>query len=496
MGTVGHSRWDLVFPSGAPERVGDMFATAVVADAVRRYDADLAQQVETCRDWHRAYRGVFRGLTALAASSPMASVGTATDGLRAARQLLRFVTGHTIEPLQSVDVDAIAPPDALDTGRIDGTAKPVTRLEIPFRGALLAEEALWGQLTDWRRRGIIEPAFAAAVERVIDHPEWLSLPGFRVIVTGAAAELGPLRPLLRWGADVLAIDLPGAGRWRAIRAAAEAGAGRLGYPVTAGPGADITRQFPALVHWIRAQLGSDVRPVIGLYANDPGPQGVRLAAAMDVLVSDLLDHRTDAAVAYLGSPTDCYAVPEDVIAAAHARLHTRGPRAIGRHLLCMLTASALYRPNYRTTSPDQLGAPWSVADALLSSQGPNHALAQRLLRWRTVLAYTVGRTVSCTVAPPAWTKSLRTQRSLAAAYRGARHFGIEVFDPDTARTLLAAKLVADLFAPPDTPADADPEGIFATGAAHGGLWRQPFEPNSILPVATAAGHLGSLFGLR
>ncbi|WP_433601111.1 hypothetical protein ACQPXH_04655 [Nocardia sp. CA-135953] len=134
----------------------------------------------------------------------------------------------------------------------------------------MAEEALWQQLTDWRRRGIIEPAFAAAVERVIDHPEWLSLPGFRVIVIGAAAELAPLRPLLRWGADVLAIDLPGPRRWREISDIAQAGAGRLRYPVTVGPGADITRQFPALVHWIRAQFDHDARPVFGLYANGLG----------------------------------------------------------------------------------------------------------------------------------------------------------------------------------------------------------------------------------
>ncbi|WP_063825000.1 hypothetical protein [Nocardia pseudovaccinii] len=491
MGTVGQGSWDLVFPSGAPERIGDMFATAVVADAVRRYDGDLAQQVETCRDWHCDYRGVFRGLTALAASSPAVSVGIATDGLRAARQLLRFVTGHTIAPLHSVDVDAIATPDGLRTDRIDGTAKPAPRLEIPFRGALLAEEALWQQLTDWRRRGIVEPAFAAAVERVIDHPEWLSLPGFRVIVTGAAAELAPLRPLLRWGADVLAIDLPGPERWREISDIAKAGAGRLRYPVTVGPGADITRQFPALVHWIRAQFDHDARPVFGLYANGPGPQGVRLAAALDVLVEDLLEHRDDAAIAYLGSPTDCYAVPEDVIADAHARLRERGA---GPRVLRVLTASAMYRPNYRTTNPDHLGATWSVADALLPVQGPNHALAQRLLRWRTVLAHTAGRTVSSAVAPPARTKSLRTQRSLAATYRGARHFGIEVFDPDTARTLLAAKLVADLFAPPETPAETNPEGIFVAGAAHGGLWRQPYEPTSILPIAALIGHFRAFFG--
>ncbi|MFD0365156.1 hypothetical protein ACFQZZ_27305 [Nocardia sp. GCM10030253] len=486
MGTVGQSKWDLVFPSGAPERIGDMFATAVVADAVRGYDADLAQSVETCRDWHCSYRTMFRGLTALAASSPAASVGIATEGLRSARNLLRFVTGSTVAPLRSVDVETVAEPGTLDTVRVEGTAKPSARLEVPYRETVLTEESLQRQLTEWRRGGIVEPGFAAAVERVIDHPEWLSLPGFRVIVAGAAAELGPLRPLLRWGADVLAIDLPGPERWQELSRIAEASAGLLRYPITIGPGADITRQFPALVHWIRAHLGADARPVFGLYANASGPSGVRLVTAMDVLVEDLLDHRPDAALAVLGSPNDCYAVPEEVVAQAHARL-----RGTGQNLLRLLSASTLYRPNYRTTITDHLGAIWSVADALIPADGPNHVLAQRILRWRAVLAHTAGRTVSYTVAPPALTGAVRAQPSLAAAYRSAHRFGIEVFEPGTARALLAAKLVADLMAPPAAPDNVNPESLFAVGAAHGGLWRQPFEPHSILPMAAVEGSVAT-----
>ncbi|WP_406233734.1 hypothetical protein [Nocardia sp. NBC_01009] len=491
MGTEGQSRWDLVFPSGAPERIGDMFATAVVADAVRGYDADLAQTVETCRDWRCSYRTVFRGLTALAASSPAASVGIATEGLRSARKLLRLVTGATVAPLRSVDVEKVAEPGTLDTVRVEGTAKPLGRLEVPYRDTVLAEESLQRQLTEWRRGGIVEPGFAAAVERVIDHPEWLALPGFRVIVTGAAAELGPLRPLLRWGADVLGIDLPGTERWQELSRLAETGAGVLRYPVTADPGVDITQQFPALVHWIRAQLGAEVRPVFGLYANDQGSAGVRLATAQDVLVEDLLEHRPDAALAFLGSPIDCYAVPEEVVAEAHARLHGRGLHGADQNLLRLLSVSTLYRPSYRTTVTDHFGAMWGVADALVPSIGPNHVLAHRILRWRAVLAHTAGRTVSYTVAPPASTSAVRAERSLAAAYRGVRRFGVEVFEPATARTLLAAKLVADLMAPPAAPDDANPESLFAVGAAHGGLWRQPFEPHSMLPVATATGSVAA-----
>ncbi|MFI9510691.1 hypothetical protein [Nocardia sp. NPDC052566] len=488
MGTVG--RWDLVFPSCAPERAGDLFATAVVADAVRRFDADLAQEVETCRNWQSGYRTVFRALTALAASSAPAATGIAADGLHAARTLLRFAAGYSVAPLDSVALGTVVDPatDALETGRVDGTAEPLARLEVPYRGTVLAEDSLRRELIEWRRRGIVEPGFADAVGRVIDHPEWLALPGFRVIVAGAAA-LSPLRPLLRWGAEVLAVDLPGQRRWQELSQYARAGAGVLRFPITRGPGADLVRQFPALIHWIRGQFDDPaVRPVFGGYANRPGPHGVRLAAATDLLAVDLLDYRADAALAFLGAPTDCYAVPESVVAQARERLFGHGLRGVLQEALCVLTRSALYTPNYGIEITDELGARWSVADALVTAQGPNHAMAQRIQRWRATVAQRAGHTVSFTVAPP--TLAGRLPRSLAASYRGAHHFGIEVFESDTARTLLAAKLVADLNHP--VRSHGNPEALFATGAVHGGLWRQPFEPRSILPVAMIAGYARGL----
>lgn len=475
-----------------------MFATAVVADAVRGQDADLAQSVETCREWNRRYRTSFRAMTALGACSPAHAAGIAADGLTSARGLLRFVTEYVAAPLDSFDAGAVPQRSTLDTGHIGGSAKPPARLEIPYRGAILAEEALRRQLTEWRQRGIVEPGFAAAVERVIDHPEWLPLPGFRVVIAGAG-ELVPLRPLLHWGADVLAVARPGPARWKELEELARAGAGVLRYPISpgprpfdGGPGADITTQFPALMVWLRAHLADGPRPVFGGYANRFGPGGVRLAAAIDVLAEDVLAQRPDAALAVLGSATDCYAVPESVVADAHQRLHARGARRFAQDLLRVLTRSALYQPNYATHLTDEAGELWSVADTMLPAQGPNHVLAHRIQRWRGVLAHAAGRTVSCAVAPLIHTRALTAQPRLAAAYRGAQHFGIEIFAPDTARTLLAAKLVADLCAPSATDT-ANPEGLFAQGAAHSGLWRQPFEPHSILPMAALSGRLGSRF---
>ncbi len=468
-----------------------MFATAVVADAVRRYDADLAQSVETCREWRHGYRRVFRGMTALAASSPGASIGIARDGLRAVRATLQATAGHSVQPLSDVDPAGLgADHPRIETGEVAGAAKPVRRLEVPLGGERLSGDRLRRQLRDWQRRGILEPGFAAGVERVIDHPEWLALPGFRAVIAGADAGSGPLRPLLRWGADVTAIDLPGRRRWQALRDCARRGAGRLRFPILADrPGADLAGHLPALTQWIDGQLGDGARPVLGLYAAAAGPAGVRLAAAADLLADAVSRRHPETALAQLGSPFDCYAVPRDVLADAREQLARSGFAGAAQNCARVLSGSAVFRANYRHEIADAAGARWGVADLLPPALGPNHALAHRLPRWRALLAHAAGQTVSYTVAPLAWGRIARGAWPVAA-YRGCTHFGIEVFDGDTARTLLAAKLVADLFEPPAP--EPNPESLFSTGAFHGGLWRQPYEPRSVVTIATAVGRVQHL----
>ncbi|GAB0101588.1 hypothetical protein JMUB6875_05520 [Nocardia sp. JMUB6875] len=499
MGKVSAGVWDLVFPPGPPDLIADMFSAAVVADAIRPYDADLAQSVETCRDWRRGYHRVFRGMTALAIGAPEVSLGMAAAGLKSVRHMLRFAVGRTVAALDTVDVDAEAAAAELETGEVAGEGTAVKRLEVPWRGQVLAEESLRLRLAEWQTHGILEPDFVAAVERVIDHPEWLRLPGFRVTVTGAGAELGPLRPLLAWGADVLAVDRPGRARWDKLRSIAAAGAGIMRFPVSDNePGVDISRSFPALAGWISAH--SDARPVLGLYAELPGAAGVRLAAASDVLAETLLRHHPDAALALLGSPTDTYAVPASVVAAARDQLAQRGFRGSAQDLIHRVAPHSLYRLNYTRPIFDTDGGAWGLFDNLPALAGPDYALAQRLPRWRAVLAQQSGHPVSFTVAPPAWTRTLTREPAWrTAAYRASARFGIEVFDPATARTLLAAKLVADLNPPEESPvSEADgarmsnPEALFATGAAHGGLWRQPFAPRSLLAPAAISGTVREL----
>ncbi|MGX1805527.1 hypothetical protein ACWIGI_07410 [Nocardia sp. NPDC055321] len=489
MGILRTGVWDLAFPPGPPERMAEMFSAAVVADAVRRYDADLAQSVETMRDWRHGYHPVFRALTALAVSAPRVSHGTARDGLHAVRTMLRFAAGHTVTSLGGADLAAAAAGAELGVASVEGAAEPRRRLEIPWQGKTLAEEELLRQLTDWQRRGIVEPGFADAVRAVAEHPEWLSLPGFRMTITGAAATLSPLRPLLSWGAQVLAVELPGRGRWDRLRARARASAGVMRYPVTdRGPGVDIGNGFPALAQWISAH--SDARPVLGAYAGRAGAAGLRIAAAADVLAEAVLGRHPDAVLALHGSPADCYAVPESVVLGAREHLADSGIRGSARDLLHRLAPRSLYHLNYTRPTFDAEGAPWGLFDNLPYLAGPDYALAQRLPRWRATLARESGHTVSYTVTPPIWTATAQQPLWRSAAHRAAAQFGIEVFDPATARVLLAAKLVADLFAP--APPAPNPESLFTVGAAHGGLWRQPFTPRSLVAPAALTGSIQTL----
>jgi hypothetical protein len=161
-------------------------------------------------------------------------------------------------------------------------------------------------------------------------------------------------------------------------------------------------------------------------------------------------------------------------------------------------AKLLARP-LRTLSAGRLlrrqylpGADPGIADSLVPQQGPNYALAKRLQRWRAAVARAEGGTVSMNVAPPTRTRSVVKNRALAAAYAGAHRFGVEVFEPATSNVLMAALLVHDLHTG-GGPAHEHPWQDEAYAAAHGGLWRTPYAPRSVLGLAAALG-VGSARG--
>ena len=245
-------------------------------------------------------------------------------------------------------------------------------------------------------------------------------------------------------------------------------------------GFDLAGDVPAVADWLE---GTDGPLTLGNYVYADGAANVRVASAVDALTVRLAAGRRDVSLAFLATPTDVFAVPAEAVAQSARAYAGRSPVAkLGAGPLRALSGGRLLRPAYPP------GADPGICDSLIAQQGPNYVLAKRLQRWRATVARDGGATVSMNVAPPTRTRSVTRNRVLAAAYAGAGRFGVEVFEPATTRTLMAALLVHDLHTSGGGPAQAHPWQDEACAAAHGGLWRIAYTPRSALGLAALLGY--------
>jgi hypothetical protein len=456
---------------------------AVVADALRPVDPAGAFGVEQETAWRSRYVVHFRRLVEAGLATPQAWLTIADAGLASLHRRM-VVVGADGEDRPLASLAVADPARTLTTSVIEGEGEPVTRLEVPYRGRRLHGGRLRDQLEEWTRRGVLEPSAGEAVLEVADHPEWLRLEGHTVVVLGAGAEMGPLGPLLSWGATVAGLDLPRPAVWARVTAAARAGAGRLLLPAeadadpAASAGIDLLAEVPEAAEWLG---GLDGTLVLGNYLYADGGTHARLAVAADALADRMTAARPETALAFLATPTDVFAVPREAVehsARAYAE-RSRVGKAAGRPLR-WATRGRLLRRAYPA------GADPGIADALVPVQGPSYALAKRVQRWRASAARRDGRLVSFHVAPSTRTRSVVKNRALAAAFAGAHRFGVEVFEPQTANTLMAALLVRDVAG--GATVHAHPWQDEAHAAVHGGLWRTAYAPPSALGLAAVLGY--------
>lgn len=452
-----------------------------MADALRKADPVGARAVENETNWRRNYLAHFRRAVEAGIGEAPSAHSIAAEGLASIhREML-----YNDIPLDSA-IDTLPLSQVFHTQTVIGTREPETALSIPYRGERLRGQALLDQLDDWVAGGVITESCANAVRTVQDNPEWLRLEGDTVVILGAGAEMGPLRALLRWGADVVAVDLPDVDLQESLAELAGNGAGRVHLPArivtdTAVPvGTDVVKELPALAHWLE---GIEGRLILGNYCYADGSMHVRVSMAADALAVHLLSRRADTALAFLATPTDVFAVPAEEVNRSNDAYRARSVSKMLRTPMRVISGGRLLQRNYPP------GADPGVCDALIPQQGPNYALAKRIQRWRATTARHEGFTVSMNVAPSTHTRSVVKNKALAAAYAGAHRFGVEVFDPATSNTLMAALLVHDLRA--GERGQVEPWQDEAHNAAHGGLWTSAYHPRSALGLAAVLG-IGAL----
>lgn len=490
----------VAFPLVDGSRGTSATGRGVFADAARAVDAALAEQIGAERDWRGQYLVHARRLLEAEVTGREEALAVPYAGLASLHDRMVFLRDGQVHSL----AEACRRGDAASIDGVEvageATGSP-GQLRVPYRGARLEGDALHRQLDRWVDVGTVEPSFAEAVRLVMANPDWLDFSDRTVVVLGAGAEMGPLHSLAEWGAHVVPVDLARPPVWERILAMTRRGRGRATVPVLgrapASPGdaelarvagVDLVAALPELADWLS---GFDGPLTLGNYAYADGATHVRVSMAADALAVDLAARHHDLSLAVLATPTDVFAVPADAVAMAQKRFGeaglVRGVEAAVRGI----TGGRLFAPNYTGLVTTREGVTLGVADSLVRQQGQNYALAKRLQRWRATVARETGHVTSVNVAAPTRTRSVLRNRALAAAYAGARRFGVEVFDPSTSNTLMAALLAHDLRNPhavaaPTTGLD-HPSELFTLGANHGGLWRIPFAPRSAFGLAVVAG---------
>ena len=466
------------------------FAQMVLSEAIGDSDTEAASAALLQTEWRKNYHRHFVAASKAGIASPKDARDIASRGLAAVTGAMRFVRNGEDQLLSEVmGAPATEPP--FDTKLIRPTDGPLPSYAIPYQGRALVGPDIRRQLEKWVIAGVIEVSAAAAVEEVLDNPDWLDLSDLTFVVMGAAAELGPYPVLMNRSARVAAIDLPGDHIWDRLTTHSK-DLSKLIFPARNGqPGADLTADLPELRDWISTIDGPIV---MGGYAYADGEAHLRVSAAQDALIASAIERRPpgSVSVAHLLTPTDCYAVDE---ATAEASRRAWANRPLGlraaQGALRSISGGRLFEQAIVECTDGKEGYRSAVFDTLVTEQGPNYALAKRIQEWRAVDSRARGLRVSANVSPSSNTRSVTKNKALAAAYRGADMFNIEVFAPETTNALMALLLIRDLrttTGPADPFVDlANPLQLFSDAACHGGLWRSPYTTRSALPLAAVRG---------
>ena len=328
-----------------------------------------------------------------------------------------------------------------------GGGEPRRDLALPYRGERLARRRPAPPARRLGRRRRHRADLRRGGAHVIAHPDWLRLAGPHRRRARRRRRDGPAALAAALGRRrVAAVDLPRPDLWSALlddargRGGPAARAGRD--RGAAGDLARAGRRRPAARPAARRRLG--LRPAGAARARQlrlrrRRHQRAGLAPPSTPSPRRCAGARPDTALAFLATPTDVFAVPGEAVAASVQALrrppHVQGAARPAAHPVRRPAAAPQLRARRRPRHQRQ----------------PRAAAGPQLRRWPSGCSAggprrrgpRARRCRSTSPRPPAPARCVKN-RALAAAYAGAHRFGIEVFEPATSNTLMAALLVHDL----------------------------------------------------
>lgn len=496
----------VIFPKDEKgERSTTLPNKAAIAASLAAADPQLAQKCLAEKDWRYGYAKYYVQLVTEGLKSPELPVKMAQAGIDYLYNSFDFQRGGTVRKFaQAVNEEK----GTFQVGTVKGkeARKEKYELEIPYRGQILKGQAIKDQCNKWADLGVFERDAADAIIMCVDNPDWLDLRNDYFTMLGAGSAMGPLPYYLKYGANVIGVDLNRPQIWKRLMTMASNSSGSLIFPlrkpekeVTADTlhehaGANLISECPEIRNWI-SSLFPDKRLTIGSFAYLDAAAHVQVSLAMDSIVSGVIDKRGNGTtLLYLSTPTDCHVMTKKAYERAKVNWENRG---ILSKLINKATSGKHLASNVNPPIKAKNGDEFYWVNCLTEGQGPNYALAKRMQTWRCILArQQKGCLASINVAPITSTASVLSNATFKAAFSGMPIFKpMEIFAEETSKAVMFALKLHDM-RNPKTPASPNfklrnPLECTAYNAAHCGTQQCGFRHNSIGTVSVV---YGKVFG--
>lgn len=480
--TQEHAAQGVVLPEG---HTGSSLFHAVLADATAAFPIVFAgaRFPGDAKTFKAHYGSALARFEAARVASEQ-RVEIARFIVRRTQEALLFRNAQGAVPLRE-QLSTRAPAVNLSRMRLGGS--PGLDLTLPFEGKIVRGRELLGVFNQLLEQGHMTQAAHAALSAMVDRftqaGGTLDLRGQRFVLLGAGAELAPARMLLRAGASVLWVDL-------ADPARALAGEDELSGVLVRSPEARNLLEQPREIAAAIEQFAAEGPVHVGMFAYAGGAsQEWRLGAAMHAITASL-DPALVRSVALLVSPTTPSVLTADTLRAAELRLE-RAPK-LQRSLAAL---GVLSRPGHHQAFPE---GP-CVALATVALQGLSYQAAQYISKIAAAETYAIYGTrfhddgerpvaVSANVAGITRTRSL-SHPLFEAAFAGAHHFGVRIFEAATTRALSGLLMLHDLLEPSANAELVPPARAAAlhTRQVHGGIYGLPYVLEGVIRSAAVLG---------
>ena len=482
------------------------------AESIKNIDDNEYNRVNKEKNWRFKYNKYVLKNVQLSCKSKGDALKIAEQGLNKAYQVFEFKRDNKVIPLE-IAMRKGQYNGTFETHIIKGDKSVVKELSIPYVGGkfqgkpyylgkkdntVLTGLKIPEQLNKWVKYGTIEPSAGEAIMTVYtNRDKYLDLSNKYFVLLGATSAMGPLYFLLKYGANVIAIDLDRDFIWKKLFKAVRDSPGTLIFPVKKEiktqitdddlakiSGCDLLNDTPEIANWL-SQVCPGKQLNIGNYTYLDGALHVQLSLACDSIIKRLCDERKDTSISFLCTPTDDHVITKEAYKAAEQNYKYNVPTWISIFNL-LFCGKILGKPNYKSmiNIDDKL----YIIDGIVVAQGPNYGLAKRIQHWRAVIQHNKGHIVSSNVAPSTATKSVVHNAQFAAAYGGMHHFKpMEVMYQETSLAVMGSLLLNDLInkeciSNPNSNAAknmVNPYQLFSYNSFHGGVWRCAYKINDI-----------------